>query len=81
MKTKNYTIGEGTRRFLDALSLYKEFCGAFMDALTEEYGEKQGINFYHEHNEQLESIERIIMEYLHIRFSWEIGTDKAEITL
>lgn len=52
-----------------------------MDALTEEYGEKQGINFYHEHNEQLESIERIIMEYLRIRFSWEIGTDKAEITL
>lgn len=79
---KTYTIGEDSRRLLDALDTYQVFVGEFLDALVQIYGEESGNKFYQEHRDTLDAVERIIMEYLRIQFTTQgMGTGKTEITI
>lgn len=78
---KRYNVGEESRRFLYALDTFERFESVFFDALCKQYGEEAGERFYHEHDEQLEAVERIIMEYLRIQFTQGMGTDAVEVTI
>lgn len=81
MAKKTYTIGEDSRTLLDTLGKYQEFCNDFLDALTQIYGEEQANKFYQEHRDDLDQVERIIMDYLRIQFTQAMGTGKTEITI
>lgn len=79
---KQFTIGEESRRFLEALDALKAFESCFMDALTAQYGEKTGLKFWQErHADKCIEIEQAIMEYLRIQFTWEMGMNKAQISI
>lgn len=81
MAKKTYTIGEDSRRLLDALDAFQVFNGELLDALVHIYGEDSGHKFYQEHRDDLDKVERIVMEYLRIQFTQEMATGKAEITI
>lgn len=78
---KNYTVGEDSRRFLDALNAFQVFKCAFLDALVNVYGEQQGDEMYQSHNELLENVEREIMDYLRVLFTQSMVGDAVEITI
>ena len=73
MKSKQYTIGDNTRRFLDALDTFQEFKNDLLDALTATYGEERG--------EQLEQVDRIVMDYLRPLFVMGMGTQADRVEL
>ena len=52
-----------------------------MDALKFQYGEEQGEKFYLSHAEQLDAVERVVMEYLRIQFTMQMGTDAEQVTI
>lgn len=81
MKTKQYTVGEYSRQFLNALDTFQEFKNDFLTALQTLYGEEQGEKFYLSHGEQLENVERTVMDYLRYNFVLEMGTEKETITI
>ena len=78
---KQYTLGEYSRAFLDALDAFSQFRNAFLAALTKTYGEKQAEQLYDTHDEQFVEVERSIMMYLRVLFTEEMGTDAQEITI
>lgn len=80
-QSKRYTVGEESRRFLNALDTLQRFESDFFDALCKQYGDEAGERFYHTHDEQLEAVERIVMEYLRIQFTQGMGTDTVEVTI
>ena len=45
---KQYTIGEQSRRFLDAFDVFQKFENVLLDALTATYGEDRGTRFFDE---------------------------------
>ena len=81
MAKKTYTIGDDSRTLLDVLDTYQEFNGQLLDALVQIYGEEQGHAFYNEHLPKLEAVSGIVMDYLRIQFTQEMGTGKTEITI
>ena len=78
---KTYVIGESSERLLKVLDLYKLFQDKLLEALELMYGEKQGSELYMEHDKELEDIERIVMEYLRINFTQEMGTGKEVVII
>jgi len=78
---KQYTIGEQSRKFLNALDTFQRFENDFLDALQAQYGEEQGEQFYLKHVEQFEDVERTVMEYLRIQFTILMGTDAETVAL
>jgi len=82
MRTKKqFNVGEQSRRFLVALDTYNLFKNDLYDALTETYGEEQGNKFFNEHGEQLETVERIVMDYLRVSFTMQMGTDAETVEI
>ena len=82
METKtNYTVGEYSRRYLDALNSFQGFKSTFYDALVAAYGEKTGDEMYHEHDTVLDAVERVVLDYMRYQFTLEMGTGKTEITI
>lgn len=81
MKTKQYTVGENSRQFLNALDTFQQFENDFLDALIFQYGEEQGDKMYNSHLQQLEDVERIVMDYLRIQFTIQMGTDAEQVTI
>lgn len=79
--TKTYTVGEYSRRYLDALDAFAVFKDKLFTALTVNYGEKQGEEFAQSHTELFDTVERTVLDYLRYNFTLEMGTGKAEITL
>lgn len=79
--TKTYTVGEYSRRFLDALDAFEEFRNHFLDALTYAYGEEQGEKFALSHNEQFEDVQRTVMDYLRVQFTMEMATGNPNVTI
>lgn len=79
--SKQYAVGEYSRKFLDALDAFAQFKNAFIVALTDTYGEQQAEKLYDEHAEQLEDVERTIMEYLRFLFLEKMGTDAQQVTI
>ena len=80
-KKRQYTVGENSRRFLNALDTFQEFENDFLDALQHQYGEEQGEKMYLEHLQQFEDVERVIMEYLRIQFTTTLGGDTEQVML
>ena len=78
---KQYTIGEQSRRFLDALDAFQRFENVLLDALTATYGEDRGNSFFDESHEQREAVERVVMDYLRVSFSERMGTDAEQVTI
>ena len=81
MKTKQYTVGENSRQFLNALDTFQQFENDFLDALQYQYGEEKGEQLYLSHLQQFEDVERIVMDYLRIQFTVLMGTDAEQVTL
>lgn len=81
MKTKQYTVGENSRQFLNALDTFQQFENDLLDALQNQYGEEQGEQLYLSHLQQFEDVERIVMDYLRIQFTVLMGTDAEQVTL
>lgn len=81
MKTKQYTVGENSRQFLNALDTFQQFENDLLDALQNQYGEEQGEQLYLSHLQQFEDVERIVMDYLRIQFTLLMGTDAEQVTL
>ena len=81
MQNKTYTIGDATRRYLDALDAFAKFTNTFYDALTDEYGEKAGDEMYQTHVAQFEDVERTVMDYMRVQLTQEMGGDRTEITI
>ena len=81
MATQQYTIGEDTRHYLDALNAFAKFKTAFSDALNSVYGEEQGEKFYFSHTEQFDEIERTVLDYMRVGLTGEMGTGKQVITI
>lgn len=79
--TKQYTVGEDSRRFLYALDTFQQFKNTFLDALQNLYGEEQGEHLYLEHAPQFEDVERTVMEYLRVTFTQWLGGDDAQVTI
>lgn len=78
---KKYTIGEYSQKFLDALDALQNAENQFFDALTANYGEERGEEYYQKHVDQFEAVERTIMEYLRILFTQGMGTNNQALTL
>lgn len=68
---REYVISEESRQLLSALDKLIEFKEGLLDALTAIYGDKEGEEFFLEHTEKFEDMERIVMDYLRIRFTSE----------
>ena len=81
MKTKQYTVGENSRQFLNALDTFQQFENDFLDALQAQYGEEQGEKFYFQHLQQFEDVERVVMDYLRIQFTQQMGTDAPAVEI
>lgn len=81
MKTKQYTVGENSRQFLNALDTFQRFENDLLDALQNQYGEDQGEQFYLSHLQKFEDVERIVMDYLRIQFTEGMGTDAEQVTI
>lgn len=81
MKKKQYTVGENSRQFLNALDTFQQFENDLLDALQAQYGEEQGEQLYLSHLQQFEDVERIVMDYLRIQFTQQMGTDTEQVTL
>lgn len=81
MKTKQYTVGEQSRQFLNALDTFQQFENDFLDALQAQYGEEQGEKLYLQHLQQFEDVERVVMDYLRIQFTQQMGTDAATVEI
>lgn len=81
MKTKQYTVGEYSRQFLNALDTFQEFKNDFLTALQTLYGEEQGDKIYNEHAQLYDDVERTVMDYLRYNFVLEMGTAKDTITI
>lgn len=78
---KVYTIGEYSQKFLDALDTLQAAESKFFEALTDTYGEKSADEFYQAHVEQWDAVERVIMDFLRILFTQEMGTDAPRVTI
>ena len=78
---KQYTIGEYSQKFLDALDTLQLAERKFFEALTATYGEETADRYYQEHVDQFEAVERVIMEYLRILFTASMGTAKTQIEI
>ena len=81
MKTKQYTIGEQSQKFLNALDTFQRFENDFLNALQFQYGEEQGEQYYLQHVQQFEDVERTVMDYLRIQFTIQMGTDAETVAL
>lgn len=81
MKTKQYTVGDQSRQFLNALDTFQQFENDFLDALKFQYGEEQGEKLYLSHVAQFDDVERTVMDYLRIQFTIQMGTDADKVTL
>ena len=81
MATQQYTIGADTRHYLDALNAFAQFKTVFSDALTAVYGEEQGEKFLLSHTEQFDEMERMILDYMRVGLTSEMGTGKKVITI
>ena len=82
MKTsKKYVIGESSERLLKALDVFGLFQTELLEALEFMYGELKGGELFAENTQKLEEVERIVMEYLRINFTSEMGTGKEIVTL
>lgn len=73
MATIQYTIGDESRPFLDALFAFQAFKDTFFNALQHQYGEDDGADIFHRHNDLLTDVERAVMDYLRIQFSMQMG--------
>lgn len=78
---KQYTIGEYSQKFLDALDALQVAKSKFFEALTATYGEERADECFQEHIAQFEGTEQAIMEYLRILFTASMGTEKPALTL
>lgn len=81
MKTKQYIIGEYSRRFLSALDKFQEFKEEFFEALQHQYGEEPGERLFQEHVDKYDALERVLMDYFRYNLTMEMGTDKETITI
>ena len=81
MANKQYTVGEESRKFLNALDTFARFENDFMDALQNQYGEEQGEKIYLQHLPQFEDVERTVMDYLRIQFTQGMGGDAATVEI
>ena len=80
-KEKKYIIGEESKRLLNALEKFQEFQNTLTDALISMYGEDGGAQFFNEHKKDLDNVERIVMEYLRINFTTNMGFGNDTIEL
>ena len=78
---KQYVIGESSERLLNALEVFSLFQVRLLEALEFMYGELKGGELFAESTPKLEDIERIVMEYLRVNFTSEMGTEKDIVTL
>lgn len=78
---KQYTIGEDSRQFLDALDAFAAFQCRFLNALTHAYGDKQGNDMFQEHREMFDGVERAVMDYLRIQFTQCMGIEAEAVTI
>ena len=78
---KQYVIGESSERLLKALDVFNLFQAELLEALEFMYGELKGGELFAESTPKLEDIERIVMEYLRVNFTSELGTGKEIVTL
>lgn len=81
MKERNFTVGEISARFLNALSDFQEVKDELLFALCAMYGDDDGEKFYNSHAETLDAVERIIMEYLRVQFSYGMACNLTNIEL
>ena len=78
---KQDTVGEQSRRFLVALDTFQLFENDLLDALTETYGEERANAFYNSHADEFEAVERIVMDYLRVSFTMQMGADAEHVTI
>ena len=81
MQPKQYTVGEESRLFLDALDAFAVFENKLIEAWTAAYDEDTAARFYNEHAEQFDNVERVVMDYLRVLFTSEMGTGKTAVVL
>lgn len=81
MKTKQFIIGESSRRFLNVLNTYEAFRNDFLTLLQAEYGDDSGDKLYNSHAETLDAVEHVLWEYWRVPLTMEMGTDKDIITI
>lgn len=81
MANKQYTVGEQSRQFLNALDTFQKFENDFLDALQAQYGEEQGEKLYLGHLQQFEDVERVVMDYLRIQFTQGMGGDASTVEI
>ena len=78
---KQYTISDESRLFLNALDTFQRFENDLLTALQNLYGEEQGEKFYFSHVEQFEGVERIVMDYLRVQFTMQMGGDAVQVEI
>lgn len=81
MKEKQFVIGEDSARYLNALDKFHGFMNAFLDALTEYYGEEQGDEIFHRFDDKFDAVENLVLKELHGTMVMELGTDREIVTL
>lgn len=82
MKTNpNYTVGEHTRLYLDALNVFQEFKNFFLYALNDMYGEEKGTQFFNAHREQYEQMENTIWNYMRVPITEEMGIESEHVEI
>lgn len=81
METKNFIIGDDTRRYLNVLNTYEAFRNQFLSLLQTEYGDDSGDKLYNSHAETLDAVEHVLWEYMRVPLTMEMGLDKETITI
>lgn len=77
----NYTVGDDTRLYLDALHTFQGFKRALKFALSEQYGEKEGEDMFRSHAAEFGAVEGVVMDYLKRNITANMGTDIHTITI
>lgn len=78
---KNYTIGEESRRFLDAFGSFQDFRNLYFDALCYLYGDDHGAFLYNEDGDKLDAVERSIMDYIRVCFAENMASNQDRQTV
>jgi len=80
--TRQYTVGDNSRRLLDAFFAFQDFKDKYLDALIEIYGEEQGNKLFNESWDEFNYCDNIVWEYLKVQFQQSNVTPASvEVTI
>lgn len=77
----NYTVGDDTRLYLDALNVFQEFKNTLIYALSTDYTEQMADDLIARHAELFNTVEGVIWDYMKTHVTERMGTDAQDVEI